>query len=99
MSDELNRVEDLERNEDRSDESSEASSRLRDFMIPDNTYSGGVDRPGPDTLGVREDYAELRNSPPEGTLRSTLGVTLGLHWPVSMRNIVGIIPKVENLDV
>ena len=75
MSEDYNRIEDLEREEDRSEESSTMSSQLRDFMSPDNTYSGGVDDREVRRTGGAEDQVELQDPLTEETLASAPRVT------------------------
>ena len=76
MSDDNNSTEGLNREEERSDENSVASSQLRDFMISDNAYSAGVDsKEEKEEVGSRNPV-ELTNPLAEETLGSTAKVTI-----------------------
>ena len=89
MSDDNNSTEGLNREEERSDENSVASSQLRDFMISDNAYSAGVDsKEEKEEVGSRNPV-ELTNPLAEETLGSTAKVTAHLghyyFFPLSTR--------------
>ena len=84
MSGSNNRIEDISGEEDRSEDSSTMSSRLRDFMIPDNAYSGGVDRDDNAESrgsGNQELAQTLTRDALEGTQRVTILNTLGEDAP------------------
>ena len=78
MSELRNQVEDLEREEVRSEENSVASSQLREFMVPDNAYSGGVD--SQDLGGQEGQGGRVELNPPTGeALEQDHGVTQQLN--------------------